>query len=468
MIEEAKIQIFEKAPVHKAVLSQAAPAVAAQMVVLINTLADTYFIGRLNDPVLTAAVTIGSSASFIMLVISSLFGVGAASAISRALGRKDYEDCRIYSAVAFWMGFAGAVIYAVLLFLFLEPFLSLCGATGDIFEPASAYVIWLVIYGCCFGVGNPLLANLIRSEGSSAVASAGVALGALLNIVLDPLFILPGFLNRGAAGAGQATALGNALTVLIFLIYILTRKKNSVLSVSPKHLVHAKRVLPEILSIGFPSALQTALTVVAVTALAKFTSFYGPVPVAAYGIVKKLNMLPLYVVIGISNGLMPLLAYNYSAGNEPRRKGIFRFGVTISVSFAVICLIVYEIFAPSLSAVFIKDPETVSYASGFLRRVVVAQPLMAFCYPMLIQFQAMKQVKAATVCSIIRKGVLDVPLLFLMDTLIPLYGCMWVQPIVDTVSLVVELYFYRRIMKNLQLQAVDQHQSGRSSEEIPG
>ncbi len=455
MIEEAKIQIFEKAPVHKAVLSQIAPAVAAQLVVLVNTLADTYFIGRLNDPVLTAAVTIGSTASFLMSVIANLFGVGAGSAISRALGRKDYEDCRIYSSTAFWMGFAGAVVYSVLLSTFLKPFLSLCGAAGPIYEPCSGYVTWLVVYGGCFGVWNMLLASLVRSVGSSAVASGGVMLGAVLNIILDPLFILPEHLNRGAAGAGQATALGNAFAVCFLLTYILTRKKGYVLSVSPRFLPHIKRVLPEILSVGFPSAVQTALSVVAVTALAKFTSFYGAAPVAAYGIVKKLNFLPLDVVIGISNGLMPLLAYNYSAGNEPRRKSIFRFGVTLSVSFAVICLIVYEIYAPALASIFIKDPETIHYASGFLRRIVIAQPLMAFCYPMLIQFQAMKQVKAAMICSVIRKGVLDIPLLFLMDSLIPLYGCMWVQPIIDTFSLVIELWFYRQITRRLQAEKMN-------------
>ena len=165
---------------------------------------------------------------------------------------------------------------------------------------------------------------------------------------------------------------------------------------------------------------------------------------AALGIAKKLDQLPLYFSIGTANGLMPFLAYNYSAGNQERRKKAFRFGCGISISFAVLCLVAYEIFASQLAAFFIKDVSTVDYASTFLRCMVTAMPFMAFCYPMIIQFQAMGKVKAALICSILRKGVLDIPLLFIMDSIFPLYGCMWVQPIVDFISLVVAIGYYKK------------------------
>ena len=172
---------------------------------------------------------------------------------------------------------------------------------------------------------------------------------------------------------------------------------------------------------------------------------YATEAIAALGIVKKIDMLPLYVCIGISTGLLPMLAYNYAAGNQKRRQQAFRFGCTIAVGFALLCVAVFEIFAPQLTGIFIDDAVTVGYASQFLRRMVLAMPLMSLSYPMIIQFQAMGKARESLICSILRKGVLDIPLLFLMDAILPLYGCMWVQPIVDTVALSAALVLYKRM-----------------------
>ena len=202
-----------------------------------------------------------------------------------------------------------------------------------------------------------------------------------------------------------------------------------------------------VLSIGLPSALQFTLTVVAVAALSKFVSGYNTEAVAALGIVKRLDQLPLYFSIGVANGLLPLLAYNHAAGNHERRSQAFKFGVTISLCFSMLCLVCYELFAPFLIRLFIEDAATVSYGADFLRMQVTAMPAMSICYPMIIQFQAMGQVREALVASVIRKGILDIPLLFALDALLPLYGCMWVQPIVDMVAMVVVLVFYRRIQR---------------------
>lgn len=213
----------------------------------------------------------------------------------------------------------------------------------------------------------------------------------------------------------------------------------------PSRIRYGKKYIGSILAVGFPSAVQYALTVVAIAAQSKFVSQYSTQAMAGLGIVKKLDQLPLYFSIGVANGLLPLLAYNYSSGNQERRRKAFRYGCLISFSFAMLCLVVYEIFAPQLSSLFISDPVTISYSAGFLRRMVTAMPMMSVCYPMIIQFQAMGKSRASLVCSILRKGVLDIPLLFLMNTIFGLYGCMWVQPIVDTISLIVAGGFYRRM-----------------------
>ena len=252
-------------------------------------------------------------------------------------------------------------------------------------------------------------------------------------------------LGFGVVGAGIATALSNFISVLYFLFYLCRRKTDTLLSLHPRHLTDIRLYLKEVLRIGFPSALQYGLTVVAVAAQTRFVSQYATEAMAALGIVKKLDQLPLYFSIGTASGLLPLLAYTHSAGKESRRKEAFRFGVGISFGFSLLCLMVYELFAPCLASLFISDAITITYSASFLRRMVTAMPFMALCYPMIIQFQAMGKVKEALVTSILRKGILDIPLLFLMDSLLPLYGCMWVQPIVDCTSLLVATAFYRRL-----------------------
>ena len=189
------------------------------------------------------------------------------------------------------------------------------------------------------------------------------------------------------------------------------------------------------------------LTVVAVSAQLRFVSKYGNAAVAAVGITKKLDQLPLFFSIGVANGLLPLVGYNYAAGNYERTERCFRFGVSISLGFALLCVLAYELFAPVLTRLFIGDEETVAYAASFLRRMVIAMPFMSVCYPLITKFQAMGKAKESLTVSVLRKGVLDIPLYFVMDAVKPLYGCMWVQPIVDTVSLTVAVILNRRIVR---------------------
>ena len=436
-------------PVRTAVRRQIVPAVISQMIALIYSLADTYFVGLLNSPVQTAAVTVTYSSFVMLTAISNLFGVGGASALSRALGKKNIGAARDIAAVSFWFGLVAAVLFSVLFALFARPILYLAGATDETWTAVIGYARWVIILGGPCTILSTLLANLLRAEGSAKAASFGMSLGGVLNILLDPLLILPQFADLGAAGAGLATALSNGVSAAYLLCAALSRR--SVLSLAVRRLERTRLYLMRILKVGLPSALQYALTVVAIAAQAKFVSRYPTEAVAALGIVKKLDQLPLYFSIGVSSGLLPLLAYTDAAGSYDRRRAAFRHGTAISFGFAVFCLVAFELFAEPLASVFMRDTVTVSYAAAFLRRMVTAMPLMSVAYPMIIQFQAMGRVRESLVCSILRKGVLDIPLLFLMDALVPLYGLMWVQPIVDLISLSVAVVLYLRIRRKEQV-----------------
>lgn len=439
--------VFEALPVRQAVLKQILPAIASQIIALLYSLADTYFVGILNAPAQTAAITIVYPSFVMLTAISNLFGIGGASLIARKLGKKETQDAREVASISFWLGLLTSILFSLSFLLLSRPILALCGATEETYPFACAYAKWVVVFGGVPTIMNTLLANLVRAEGAATQASFGVSLGGILNILLDPVFILPKFLGMGVVGAGVATALSNGVSAAYFLLYLYLRKGDTILNISPAHLHQLGKHLKAILSIGFPSALQYGLTVVAVAAQSAFVAKYATEATAALGIVKKLDQLPLYFSIGVANGLLPLLAFNHSAGNGARRKVAFRFGAAISFGFALFCVVLYEGFAPQLASLFIADAQTIAYGAAFLRRMVLAMPFMALCYPMIIQFQAMGKVREALITSILRKGVLDVPLLFLMDGLFPLYGCMWVQPIVDFLSLIVASGLYFRIQK---------------------
>lgn len=436
--------LFERMPIKRAVLKQIIPSIFSQMIVLVYNLADTYFVGILNDPIQTAAVTISYSSFVMLTAISNLFAVGGASLLARSFGQKNEEKAKSVSAISFWFGLACAILFSLLFWLLASPALHLCGATAETYDVAFRYAKWVIIAGGAGTVLNVLLANLIRAEGNAVIAAAGVSLGGFANIILDPLFILPRFLGFGAEGAGMATAISNMIASVFFLTYICVKRKSTTIVISPKRLRDTPKYIVDIISVGIPSAVQYALTVVAIASLSKFVSGYETAAVAGLGIVKKLDQLPLYFSIGVANGLLPLLAYNYSSGNQKRRHSAFVFGSAISFGFSALCLVCYEAFAPVLTGLFIEDAATIAYSSQFLRIMVVAMPMMSLCYPMIIQFQAMGKVKESLICSILRKGVLDIPLLFIMNAMIPLYGCMAVQPIVDSISLIVAFLFYQK------------------------
>ena len=437
--------LFERMPVGQAVRRQIIPSIASQMVILLYNLADTYFVGLLNDAAQTAAVSLAYSVTLLMTALANLFAVGGAGRIAQLLGRRDRDGAREVCAVSFWFALLASAAFCVLFTLLSSPILRLCGATDETYALACGYSRWVISVGGTFSILNTVLANLIRADGSAFAASMGVSAGGIINMLLDPLFVLPRFLGMGAEGAGLATAISNAAGMLILLGIIAARRRVGVVALRPDDLRATRRHIGRILRIGLPSAVQFLLTLVAVGALTKFMSLYDTAAVAALGIVKKLDMLPLYFSIGVANGLLPLLAYNYSAENHERRHRIFLCGCAVAVGFSVVCVAGYEVFAPALVRIFIGDAQTIAYGTKLLRIMVLAMPMMSVCYPMITQFQAMGRMRESLICSILRKGSLDIPLLFVLNALFPLYGCAAVQPIVDCICMIVAIYFYKKL-----------------------
>lgn len=316
-------ELLGSLPVKRAVLMQILPAIASQMVALAYGIADTYFVGLLNDPDKTAAVTVANAAFLMLTALSNLFGIGGASLIARLLGAGKPDKAREVSVFCFYGGLLSAAVFGAAVGLFNERILLLCGARGMTLEYAKGYVFYTLTLGAVPTVLTTLLTNLVRSEGAAAAASFGAILGCIVNIALDPIFVLPWGLNMGAAGAGAATAISNAVGLAFFICYIIKQRGKTVLGLNPALLSHSREHAGAVLRIGAPSALQYALTVVAVSAQMNFVAKYGNEAVAAVGITKKLDQLPLFFSIGVANGMLPLIGYNYAAKKFKRTEDSF-------------------------------------------------------------------------------------------------------------------------------------------------
>lgn len=188
--------LFENMPVKRAVLKQIIPAVFSQIIVLIYNLADTYFVGMLNDPIQTAAVTVSYPAFVMLTAISNLFAIGGASLLARSLGQKNEEKAKSVSVISFWGGLVCAVLFSLLFWLLAAPVLHLCGATAETYDAAFRYSKWVIIIGGAGTILNVLLSNLVRAEGNAVMAAIGVTLGGFTNIILDPFILSNLYLRK--------------------------------------------------------------------------------------------------------------------------------------------------------------------------------------------------------------------------------------------------------------------------------
>ena len=212
-----KTELFERTPIPKAVMSLAVPTILSSLVMVFYHLADTYFVGMLDDPVQNAALTLSGPVLLAFNAVNNLFGVGSSSMMSRALGSKDYDTVYRSSAFGFYGSLLCGVLFSALYTGFRLPLLHMLGTDASTLSATSDYLFWTVTFGAAPAILNVVLAYLVRSEGAALHASVGTMSGCFLNILLDPVFILPWGLNLGAAGAGLATFLSNCAACLYFL-----------------------------------------------------------------------------------------------------------------------------------------------------------------------------------------------------------------------------------------------------------
>lgn len=272
---------------------------------VIYNLSDTYFVGMLNDPIQNAAVTLAAPMLLAFNAINNLFGIGSSSMMSRALGRKDYDTVYRSSAFGFYCALFCGILFSVIYTVFNGSFLNLLGTSSDTATATAGYLNWTVTCGAAPAILNVVMAYLVRSEGATLHASIGTMSGCLLNILLDPIFILPWGFNMGATGAGLATFLSNCAACAYFFILLFVKRKSTYVCIRPSMFSFRKDIITGVCGVGIPAAIQNILNVTGMTILNNFTSSYGSEAVAAMGIAKKSTWCPFILRKGYRRELCP-------------------------------------------------------------------------------------------------------------------------------------------------------------------
>lgn len=450
MDENQKTLLFEQMPIPKAVMKLAIPTVLSSLVMVLYNLADTYFVGMLNNPVQNAAVTLAAPVLLAFNAVNNLFGVGSSSMMSRALGRREYETVGQSSAFGFYCALFFAILLSLLCTVFRRPLLAVLGADPNTMAATESYLIWTVSFGAAPAILNVVMAYMVRSEGASLHASLGTMSGCLLNMILDPIFILPWGLGMGAAGAGLATFLSNCVACLYFFALLYVRRHNTYVSIKPQNFRFSKLIILGVCAVGIPASIQNLLNVTGMTILNNFTSAYGADAVAAMGISYKINMVPMQIAMGFTQGIMPLVGYNYACGNHKRMKEAVFFTMKSLLPILALVSLSYFLGSGTLIRAFMNNEAIIAHGARFLRGFCLGIPFLCMDFIAVGVFQAVGMGKSALTFAILRKILLEIPALYILNGLFPLYGLAYAQFTAEFVLSMAAIFMLTRIFLKMQ------------------
>lgn len=440
-------RIFEEYPVGKALSAMVLPTIVSQIIFVAYNMADTWYVGLTNDKNAVAAISLCLPIYTILSAISNLYGIGGAGMLARALGSGERGKARQTFSLSCWCALATAAFYGILILLFSRPLLFLIGSDAGDIRGALSYARITIVLGGIPTILATTFGHLIRAAGHPKAASFGMILGAILNIGLDPLFMFvllpPG---HEVAGAAAATALSNAVGCCYFIGYMARCGKGEVYGISPFGGEPLRSVLPEILRGGVPGFFMVFMAMLSNCFLNSMLSSLGSAAVAGLGIVRKIDQLAYAVNQGITQGMLPLVAYCYAASLKKRMRQVIRYSAVCSEAFSLLCVAVSLLFAPRLVSIFIQEPETVRFGAQFLRILCLAIPIYTITFVVIAVLQAGGLGKEPFFLSILHKGTLDILLMFLLLRQFGVAQILWATPISEAAAMVVGLLMLFRFL----------------------
>ena len=447
MQESNATELFEKAPVSQAVLKSALPAMAAMLMVLIYNLADTFFVGQTHDAYQVAAVSLAMPVFLMFMAVGTVFGMGGTSVISRALGQGRTDYAKKVCSFCMWGCVVVGVIMAALFLIFMEPILTMVGASEGTWAYAKSYLT-IVSFGGPFVLISNAFSNIVRAEGKSAEAMMGQLLGNLLNVILDPIMIL--LLGWNITGAAIATLIGNIVGACYYILYFVRGKSS--LSVRIKELSQPEKVCGPVCAIGIPAALGSVLMSVAQIIINSQLAKYGDMAVAGMGVAMKVVTITGMVCMGLGQGVQPLLGYCVGAKLWERFKKAFRFSMLFALSLGAVLTVICYLFTNQIVSAFLSDPAAYSYAVEFSRILLTTSFLFGVFYVLINTLQAMGAATPALIINLSRQGIIFIPALFILQAVVGINGLIWAQPVADLLSIGLAAILYIRVSHKMMVQ----------------
>ena len=442
----SKIELFENTKPVKALAVMALPTIASQLVLLVYNLADTWFIGRTNNPYMIGASSLALTIYLALAAIANIFGVGGGSLMVRLLGEKRTEEAKKAASYSVSFSVLTALAFSLLLLAFMSPLLRAMGASENTFEYSRQYLLLTAVIGGIPTVLSMSMPQLLRNAGYSREAGIGVGLGSLMNIALDPLFMFV-LLPEGneVLGAAVATMLSNVIS-LCYFIFMFRRVRNETVLSLPRRIERLGRGhLRSLYSVGLPAAISIFLFDLVTIVINRLAASYGDIPLAAMGIVLKLERIPINIGLGVCLGMVPLIAYNYGAGNRERMNRFFSLAGIAVLGFSVLCFAVFFAFARPLISAFIADENTVRQGVMFLRGRSFSLPFMMIGYLIVNYMNAVNRGRISFVLALLRHIVLLIPAMLIMNVVWGLQGLIWSQLAADFINSIIAVIVFLRV-----------------------
>lgn len=434
-------------PIPRLILGLSVPAVISMLVTNIYNLVDTAFVGQLGT---SASGAVGIVFGFMSIIqaIGFMFGQGAGSILSRALGMKDRQSASVNASAGFFASFLSGVLICIFGFVFLDDMVFWLGSTQTIAPFAKTYITYILI-SAPFMCSCLTLNNILRYEGRAFLGMIGLMSGAILNMAVDPVLMFG--LDLGIAGAGLSTALSQLISWGILLFMFLSGKTESKLSL--KNAVYfTPRLFGNIIATGFPSLLRQVLNSITAVMLNNCCAVYGDAAVAAMSIVSRIVFFAFSIAIGIGQGYQPVAAFSYGAKKYSRLRKGFWFAVCASETIIFVTTAILVLLSDDLIALFRDDPRVIEIGTRALRLQALATLILPLCMVIEMLFQSTGRRLGATLLSALRNGLFFIPALLILSNVRGIAGIQEAQPLSLLLSvpvfLIFAVIFFRKLPKD--------------------
>lgn len=439
---DEKFEKMTKEPVEKLICFLAVPTIIGMLITTIYNTADTYFVGKIST---TAIAAVGVVYSFMSIVqaFGFLYGHGSGNYMSKVLGERKRNEAENMAGMGLIFSLCTGVIIAVITFIFADQTAMILGGNENIKNDVVSY-LRMIALGIPFIMAGLTLNNQFRFQGNALYGMMGIALGGVLNIILDPVFIF-GF-NLGVMGAGLSTSLSQFIS-FIFLLYLDKRCGNV------KHKIRGIKYSAKLIKLlyfgGMPNFARQAIASVAVILLNNAAIAYGETAVASFTVVNRITMLVGASMIGFGQGFQPVCGYNYGAKLYARVKKAYSFSVKISTIFFLVMTVLCFLLAGNIIGAFSSDSAVISLGSTILKYQCISVSLMGWIIMSGMLLQNIGLFKQAVIVSAARQGIFFLPLILILPYFFGLYGIILVQPLSDIGTFLISLPMGIKAIRNL-------------------